>query len=60
MTNNAFVNETVTEDGIKKAKLCKCGRRADFIKDYWVTENKVLKEKDSEDTITRKLEMPAE
>ena len=56
MTNNAFVNETVTEDGIKKTKLCKCGRRADFIKDYWVTENKVLKEKDSEDTITRKLE----
>lgn len=39
MMNNAM------EPEIRKTSLCKCGKKADFIKDYWVTEEKVLKEK---------------
>ena len=41
---------------IRKTSLCKCGKRADFIKDYWVTENKLMKEKSYDETISRSLE----
>ena len=40
----------------RKTSLCKCGNRAEFIKDYWVTENKLMKEKDQDETISRSLE----
>lgn len=53
MNNNAIYN---TQGDIKRTSLCKCGRKAEFIKDYWVTENKVLKEKDNDDVHTRNLE----
>ncbi len=57
MNSNESATATVKDEPvIKKTQLCKCGKKAEFIKDYWVTENKLLKEKDSEDTITRKLE----
>ena len=41
---------------IRKTSLCKCGKNADFIKDYWVTENKLMKEKGYDETISRSLE----
>ena len=53
MNNNAIYN---TQGDIKRTSLCKCGRKAEFIKDYWVTENKVLKEKDNDYVHTRYLE----
>lgn len=52
------MNNTVdlSQSEIKKTSLCKCGKKAEFIKDYWVTENKNLKEKNGEDVHTRVIE----
>ena len=41
MNNNVQLNT----GEIRRTSLCKCGKKAEFIKDYWVTEEKVLKEK---------------
>ncbi len=43
---------------IKRTSLCKCGRPARFIKDYFVTEHKVLKEGEGDNVIKRNLENP--
>lgn len=42
------MNNSVEQAEINKTSLCKCGKKAEFIKDYWVTESKVLKEKNSD------------
>ena len=49
-------NTPQTAQQIRRTSLCKCGKKADFIKDYWVTEEKVLKEKDSEAVYKRNIE----
>jgi hypothetical protein len=43
---------------IRKTSLCKCGKPARFIKDYFITEHKVLKEGDGDSVIKRNLENP--
>ena len=41
---------------IKKTQKCKCGAKADFIKDYWVAEACVKKEKTYDNTFVADLE----
>ena len=47
------MNNTVAtpeaESTVRRTSLCKCGKKAEFIKDYWVTESKVLKEQSGDD-----------
>ena len=53
MNNDVTVN---SEEIIPKTRMCKCGKPAMFIKDYWVTESKVHKESTYDETISRNLE----
>ena len=41
---------------IRSTQKCKCGVKADFIKDYWVAEACVRKEKTYDNTIVADLE----
>ena len=41
---------------IPKTRLCKCGKTAKFIKDYWVTESKHQKEKTYDESFSANLE----
>jgi hypothetical protein len=41
---------------IKSTQRCKCGAKAEFIKDYWVAEACVRKEKTYDNTIVAALE----
>lgn len=45
-----------TSEAIKKSQMCKCGARADFIKDYWVSEACVKKEKTYDSTYVADME----
>ena len=54
------MNNTVAtpeaESTVRRTSLCKCGKKAEFIKDYWVTESKVLKEQSGDDVHSRSVE----
>jgi len=52
--NSALNENTVNVE--KRTSLCKCGKKADFIKDYWVTEAKLLKENYNDDVHTRNVD----
>ena len=41
---------------LRAVSMCKCGKKAEYIKDYWVTETKTLKEKDNENVHSRTVE----
>lgn len=43
-------------ENLKRTSLCKCGREAKFIKDYFVTEQKVLKEGEGDNIIKRNID----
>ena len=49
--------EQESEHNIPKTRMCKCGRPAEFIKDYWVTESKHKKEKAYDDNVPANLEV---
>jgi len=53
MNNDVTMN---TEEVIPRTRMCKCGKPAQFIKDYWVTESKQLKEDTYDESFSRHLE----
>lgn len=56
MNNDVTVNTENTENTIPRTRMCKCGKPAVFIKDYWVTESKVHKEDTYDESFKRNLE----
>lgn len=43
-------------DEVKLTQKCKCGKKAEFIKDYWISEACVKKEKTYDNTIVASME----
>ena len=50
------MNEHLSESALKHTSLCKCGKEARFIKDYFVTEQRVLKEGEGDNIVKRNIE----
>ncbi len=46
----------MTENQVPRTRLCKCGKEASVIKDYWITESKIKRDKLEDDAFTEKVE----
>ncbi len=52
-----LAQETEQTQPVPKTRMCKCGKTAEFIKDYWVTESKHQKEKTYDESFSSNLEV---
>ena len=51
-----MTGENLSAPEIRRTSLCKCGSKAEFIKDYFLTETKTLKEGTEDQQIKRNVE----